>query len=95
VLAVSLDAFVYPDREDAREKVGLTVRREGLQVPVFLYLGGQESVEQVYSLPGGLPHTLLVAPDGTIVDRVEGRLEAGGADRMRRRIGEMTGAAEP
>ena len=95
MLAVSLDFFVYPEPEDAQRRVSGVVREQDFQWPVFLYMGGQETVEQVYDIPGGLPHTLLIGPDGSILDRVEGRLDDSEVERLTRKIRASLEAAGP
>ena len=86
LLAVSLDPFVYPDLPEAREKVTRLISDRSFHLPIFIYEGDQDSLEEVYSLPGGLPHTILLDPDGKILDRVEGKLEPPEVERLTRKI---------
>ena len=81
-LAVSLDPFVYQDLAEARRKVSTLVAERGLLLPVFLYVGGQESLSQTYDLPPGLPCTLLLGADGKVLERVEGQLEPSEVERI-------------
>jgi hypothetical protein len=81
-LTVSLDTFVYQDVAEARRKVSSVVAEHGLRLPVFLYVGGQESLSQTYDLPPGLPCTLLLGADGKVLERVEGQLEPSEVERI-------------
>jgi thiol-disulfide isomerase/thioredoxin len=81
-LAVSLDPLVYKDIAGARGKVARLVAEKGLRLPVFLYLGGQESLSQSFDLPPGLPYTLLLGADGKALERVEGQLEPSEMERI-------------
>lgn len=89
-LAVSLDPLVYPDREEALTKVAELVREHPLHLPMFLYEGDPEALQQAYGLSPGLPHTMLLDADGEVVDRVEGALDAGEVDRLTERIRVLT-----
>jgi thiol-disulfide isomerase/thioredoxin len=81
-LAVSLDPFIYQDPAEARAKVSRLVAEKGFRLPVFLYLGGQESLSQMYDLPPGLPYTLLLGADGKVLERVAGQLEPSEVERI-------------
>jgi len=91
-LAVSLDSLVYPDVAEARAKISKLVAEKEFRLPVFLYLGGQEGLEQRYDLPPGLPYTLLLGADGKALERVAGQLEPSEIERIEKAV---RSAAEP
>ena len=85
-LAVSLDPLVYPELDEARGKVVQMIDDKSFRLPMFLYDGDQEALEQMFELPAGLPHTILMGADGTILDRVEGLLHPGEVERLTGKI---------
>ena len=85
-LAVSLDPLVYRSIDEARSKVAQVIREESFRLPMFLYDGDQEALQQRYELPGSLPQTILLGPDGKVLDRVEGRLNPAEVERLVDRI---------
>jgi thiol-disulfide isomerase/thioredoxin len=92
-LAVSLDPLVYPDPAEAREKVTRAAREGSFELPLFLYDGDPEALGQAYDLPPGLPHTLLLGPDGAVLDRVEGQIRDDEAERLAARIRAALGSS--
>ena len=83
VLAVSLDGFVYPNEGEARAKVADAVEEHGLKVPVFLYRAEEQGpLLKEFEMSGALPHTILLGPDGTVLDRVEGLLAPEEVERL-------------
>lgn len=85
-LAVSLDPLVYPDPDEARRRVSDLVASESFRLPVVLYAGDPDALSRTYEVPAGLPHTLLIGPDGKVLDRIEGQLREGEVERLTARI---------
>ncbi|MGD8375005.1 MAG: TlpA disulfide reductase family protein [Acidobacteriota bacterium] len=85
-LAVSLDRLVYPDPDEARRRVADVVASESFRLPVLLYAGDPEALSRTYQVPAGLPHALLLSPDGAVLERVEGQLREGEVGRLTARI---------
>jgi len=59
--------------ERALALVGDFVRQHGYDCPVFVYRGEVSELDEAYGLPGPLPATIVLDPQGKVVHRIEGQ----------------------
>ena len=95
LLAISLDSFVFADPAEARRKVSRVITERSFGLPNFLYHGDEQALLEAFDLPAGLPYTILLGPDGSVVDRVEGQLEPAEVERLEAKIESLVSPTKP
>lgn len=87
VVGISYDLMVAgSDPTTIEAKMRKFLDRQGLDIPVLIYdEDDEDSINERFDLPGGLPVTLAIDEDGQIVDRQDGQAGKARFDEMMRK----------
>jgi hypothetical protein len=82
-LLLSFDTQISEEpAETVRERVEKFVGRRGWNLPVLVYSGDYDALNERYDLPGPIPVTLAIDARGQVVDRQEGAASAARFEAM-------------
>lgn len=85
-LLLSFDTQISEEpAETVRKRVHAFVGQRGWNLPVLVYSGDYDALNERYDLPGPIPVTLAIDARGQIVDRQEGASSAARFEAMLKR----------